>query len=273
MRFALPIGALVVSLVAAVAIAFRFAGGPASTDLARAAWSDGEARFAHAIERAASDPDGAREDFRAAAMRFDDTRAASATAAAAYNAANAWLRAGEVGKAIASYREASLLAPGDARIERNLAEARRQLARSVTPPSPRAIDSIRAVWSGIGAREPVALIGWTLGCALLALSIAAKAAWSRWARRAGITLMVLGALVGTTVALDLAARRSSDLCVIDGPTILRKGNGDGFEQELTEPLPSGAECRALETRPGWVQIELKDLATGWVPERSVIRVR
>ena len=75
------------------------------------------------------------------------------------------------------------------------------------------------------------------------------------------------------VALDLARRDSDTRAVLERPTSLRKGNGDGFELAIAEPLPAGTECRVLEVRPGWVEIECSPTVCGWVKDDTLLRVR
>ena len=69
-----------------------------------------------------------------------------------------------------------------------------------------------------------------------------------------------------------ASRATASLAVLREPSMLRKGNGDGFDAALAEALPVGTECRILESRPGWLEVELGDSLRGWVKDTSVARV-
>jgi len=54
---------------------------------------------------------------------------------------------------------------------------------------------------------------------------------------------------------------------------MRKGNGEGFEPMLAQPLPPGTECLLLERRPGWAEIEIAGGTRGWVREDTVLAAR
>lgn len=271
MRFVPAVVALVLALVVALAAFFAQAG-VRDPDTARREFESGEALFARAIERFANEPDAAREDFRGAARAFATAMDAHPNAATAYNLGNAWLRAGDVGQAVAAYRRALLLSPGDTRVEQNLSEARRQMARSIAPPSPRSIDRARSAWAWLDGRAMIALSLWTIGFALVATAVVRADARTRWMDRAGAASIVAATLLGLTTVADQLAIRHSDAGVVGTSTILRKGNGDGFEPELAEPLPAGAECRILESRPGWTQIELNGPSRGWIRDDTLISV-
>lgn len=271
MRFAPAVIALALTLVLALT-GFIMRSGTQDAGASRREFESGEALFARAIERVANEPDAAREDFRGAARAFAAAMEAHPNAATAYNLGNAWLRAGDVGQAVAAYRRALLLSPGDARAEHNLAEARRQLTRSIAPPIPRWIDRARSAWAWLDGRATIALSLWTIGFALVATAVVRADARTRWMDRAGAASIVAAALLGLTTVADQLAIRHSDAGVVGTSTILRKGNGDGFEPELAEPLPAGAECRILESRPGWTQIELNGPSRGWVRDDTLISV-
>jgi len=57
--------------------------------------------------------------------------------------------------------------------------------------------------------------------------------------------------------------------LLETGTVLRKGNGDGFEPAFVETLGPGVECTVVEARPGWVRLALPDGRTGWVRDSQV----
>ena len=233
-----------------------------------------------------SDADAARESFRAAARGYEAALAESRieTAALAGNLGNARLRAGELPGAIAAYRLALVLDPSDARALHNLDEARHQVQQRVAPPQPSRAELLRDGWFLIGGqtRMVLALTLWSIGFALLTLAaLATDASASSLQRaglkraglkRAGIALAALALIPGATVIADLLAVRNTDLAVLAVQSTLRKGNGEGFEPAVAEPLPLGTECRVGESRPGWTEVELGDRTRGWVKQDALIRV-
>ena len=228
-----------------------------------------------------SEVDAARESFRVAARAYEAAQTESHldTAALAYNLGNARLRAGELPGAIAAYRRALVLDPSDARALHNLEQARHQVQQRVAPPAPSRAEILRDGWFVLGGstRMALTLTLWSLGFALLTLAVLesqTKLAGLTPAslRRAGIALIALAVIVGATVVDDTLAVSGTDLAVISQQSTLRKGNGDGFEPAVAEPLPLGTECRVGESRPGWTEVELGDRTRGWVKDDAVIRV-
>src|SRR5690606_12416281 len=65
-----------------------------------------------------------------------------------YNLGNAWLRAGELGEAIAAYRRAELLIPGDANLAVNLKRALDRRQQPFSPDAQRALIDYLLFWRG-----------------------------------------------------------------------------------------------------------------------------
>jgi len=248
-----------------------------------------EAAYDLGVERASRDNDGgggdggdadaARTHFLESADAFARAGGAEPSAALLYNRANALLRAGRVGEAIADYRAAQSRAPGDARITANLAEARRKLTRPIAAPAPSALDRIEGSWSFLGESTRLTLamlLLWTtVACVLLrrANGGAERTPTSAIARRLAWPAGALAALLSATVAADLVRRTTLEAAVVREPTMLRKGNGDGFEPVLGEELPEGTECIVHESRPGWTEVTLGDGTRGWLRDGDLVRVR
>lgn len=221
--------------------------------------------YAEALATADRDPDGAKARFLECASAFARANPGRTSSGALFNEANALLRGGRPGPAIAAYRAALDLDPGSPHLEANLVEARKQVARAPGVPEPTALERAARLWSGTSE-----IARWAAGVGLA--WIAFGVAGSRPRRLAWIPA-ALAAAVGATVAIDVAARAASTSAVLVAEAPLRKGNGEGFEPMLVEPLPEGTECRVLETRPGWTEIEIAGPTRGWVREDSVLRIR
>lgn len=229
----------------------------------------GTAAFDQAIGLDDAASDTRRAAFADAASHFAEAMAVEGTPGIAYNLGNTRLRAGDTPGAIAAYLAAQRLAPGDARVEANLAEARRLAGSPIAPPAATAVERARRLWSSLGTdlRLVVALGSWSAGFALIVWAV--LSARSGPGRRLGITLAAIGALCAATLAIDAAAIRSDDRAVLGTPTVARKGNGLGFEPAFADMLPAGTEFRLRESRPGWREIELSDGARGWIEEAAI----
>lgn len=230
---------------------------------------EGTAAFDRAIGLDDAASDARRAAFAEAASHFAEALAMERTPGIAYNLGNARLRAGDTPGAIAAYLTAQRLAPGDARVAANLAEARRLAASPLAPPAPTFLERARGLWSphGTDIRLVVALGSWSAGFALLVWAM--LSARSGPGRAMGIALATVGALVMATLAIDAAAIRGDDRAVLGTSTMARKGNGLGFEPAFADMLPAGTEFRLREARPGWREIELSDGARGWIEESTI----
>jgi tetratricopeptide (TPR) repeat protein len=235
------------------------------------ALASAEAAYAEGLALAKDDPAAARARFLESAAILSEANRGESTAALLYNRANALARAGEVGPAIAVYRAAAALSPADGRIAANLAETRASIARRIPPPPPSLLERASSVWGVLDESSrwigAVLLLG--VGAVLLIVTErprhAAPAA-------AVIVALATASLLGSSVLLDQWRRaETARIVVLAEPTTLRKGNGEGFEPALLEPLPAGTEAIRTEARPGWLAITLGDGTTGWVPEAATAR--
>lgn len=234
----------------------------------RSAPTDGliaaERLYAEGVSLSATDEAGSTARFTESARILGEEIASQDTAGIRFNRANALLRSGQLAAAIAEYRAADLRAPGDPSVGANLAEARRKVANAPAPPDERPLERARTLWSALTERTRLAFTA--------VLLIGGFLAWRLRAVSVGGALLALALLTGCTVAIDLTERARPTLAVLSEPSALRKGNGDGFDAALAEPLPIGTECRILESRPGWLEIELGGALRGWVKDTALVRV-
>lgn len=227
--------------------------------------SEAQAAYDEGVSVLRRDPGSAVEAFRTAAERFgqllDD---GVVNGRLHYNLANAWLQAGELGRAILHYRAAEAMMPGDPRVRHNL-EYARSLRRSNIPPSGR-----RALGE--------ALLGWLDAIPRRVRLEAGFAAWVAFWGALGLHLFAprrLWPWLAGSLTLIWLAAAASLLADADGPdhsegivlvddVIVRKGNSEGFEPQFAEPLHQGVEFIVLEHRADWIRIELPDGKTGWI---------
>ena len=140
------------------------------------------------------------------------------------------------------------------------------------------VEGVARAWHVVpaGARHAIFWSGWVAFWILLAARIAVgpgATAAVRGALAASLwTSGLAGALFGGSLLADEALRRTNAKAVlVDRDVVLRKGNGDGFEQAFAETLGAGVECTVLEERPGWLRVELPDGRTGWVRQAQAER--
>ena len=257
--------ALVLAAIATLCVAVFLAQTRRANEIDAARAASAESLYADGLAIQTSDPDAARAKFLESAAQFATLAEETDAPGFFYNEGNALFQAGRVGGAIASYHAADRRLPGDRRVLANLAEARTKVLRVTELPAPTLLERWTTAWSMVGS--------WTRSLLAICFLWAAVFCALLGRRRIAVFAMVVGVCCATTVSLDLARRAYDTRAVLERPTSLRKGNGDGFELAIAEPLPAGTECRVLEVRPGWVEIECSPNVFGWVKDDSILRVR
>ncbi|MCB9858253.1 MAG: tetratricopeptide repeat protein [Phycisphaerales bacterium] len=196
-----------------------------------------------------------------------------------YNAGNAALRLGRIGEAIAHYKLAEALIPGDRDLLRNLAFARRLCSLQIASNPKNAVLDTLMFWhrdSSTRSRWIAMSIGyvafWTL--LLIRLRIGKRSAPLFWTTAFAALVAIT---VGATVVYDaFEYGKGTQGVVVRNDTVLRKGNGEGYQPQLENPLPDGVEFSIIEARDSangdrWLRIELPDGTDGWInAERAIV---
>jgi tetratricopeptide (TPR) repeat protein len=184
-----------------------------------------------------------------------------------YNLGNAHLRAGDQGRAIASYLRAQSLAPRDQDVNANLAFARGTTTDDLEPPATPALLRTLFFWHfGLSRAELVRAL-----VVVDVLFFAALAAWFfrrrseglRWI--AGALLLLLVVLAASTALRLLRPQR---VAVVVAPEV-EAFTGTSADSSVRFRLHAGTETRALEQREGWVRVRLPSGEQGWVAQEQV----
>jgi tetratricopeptide (TPR) repeat protein len=222
------------------------------------------------VARAASEFDQARKAydegrFGEAVSGFERSlQGAPGGVGVLYNLGNARFRQGEMGRALAAWRQAQWITPRDPALRHNLDLIRRRLGQSGIP-----------VWRRW-------LEWWTLdewGGGAVALVWA----WSVWGvlirLRPGLARIGAGlrGLLGGFAALVVAGWIAAWVCVVRGPNAAIAGRevvaryGPLEESEIANRFTDGAEVRVEEHRNGWVRVSDAEGRGGWIQGLQVAR--
>ena len=177
-----------------------------------------------------------------------------------FNAGNAEFKAGHLGRAIAAYRRAELLAPRDLDLRQNLKFVRNQV------PGAAQAESHWPSWAGALTLDEGAVLTAVAFWLTLALFTArqlrpALGPKLKTATRLGVAL-TLG--FGTVLGLQAANHFASATAVVtaDNATA-RSGPFDDAQSVFTSR--DGAELSVLDRRDGWVQVATSAGKSGWLP--------
>ncbi len=209
------------------------------------------------------------EDFlRAASLYQEVLDAGFVSGAVLYNQGNAFMRAGQRGRAVACYRRAKRYRPTDWKLDYNL----RSALEAQTLNRKRAVIDYLFFWQDkISYGGKFHLMACSAAITFVIGIIALYTGQRRW-------LAALGWL-GLLITLILSASAAYDwyrfevvrhgVVVTDG-VVARKGNAESYEPAFTQSLSEGAEFEAVEYRGDWLLIRLPGAKEGWVRREEVV---
>lgn len=210
-------------------------------------------------------------DFAEAVRRYEAVAAAGLEGATLrYDLGNALFRAGQRGRAAASWERALRLDPSDAEARANLALVRRGHATRLPWARPAPVAERLAARFTDGEAALAFLLPWALLWALLAARLGARPS-----RRAPLAV---GAGAAAVLALGgglLSAEKAGEL---REPRAVVVSSGAGLVEAPspslapTLELPEGAPVRALQAEGDWVRVRLPGGLEGWVRAADVERL-
>jgi hypothetical protein len=181
-----------------------------------------------------------------------------------YNLGNARFKAGQIGKAMAAYLEASHLAPRDPDIRANLQFARKRVQGPTL-----AGNSVHA-WLGRFTLDEwataAAVTLWLVFAQLIGRQIwpAAKSALRPWTFVASGLALLLIAGAGAAYSFEESGRYA--VVVVEKV----QAHSSPFEgSDKTFDLQDGAEVRILDEKEGWLQVTTDPRRTGWIQKPNV----
>jgi tetratricopeptide (TPR) repeat protein len=211
-------------------------------------------------------------DYSRAASGFQQLLAAGHDSADLhFNLGNTYLRLGELGQAIASYRRAETRAPRDEDIAANLAFARGSTTDALEPPRPPVVLSTLFFWHYGLSRGELAMAVLVLNLlfwGLLAARLLRPASeLLRWVQVAILVLLL--ALAASLAVRWFSPHRSAVITSLE----VEARSGTGVADVVRFKLHTGTEVRLLERRPDWLRIALPDGNQGWIPADQAEVVR
>ncbi len=191
-----------------------------------------------------------------------------ASAGTYYNLGNAYLKMGDVGRAVLAYEHAARLAPGDPDLRANLAFARDQAGGSeMRPWWHRVLLPLAATWSTDALVTAAAVAWWALVllCIVRLVRPDARRAASRGAVVAAVALLVVGAsAVYRLVTVEL---NPAVVVIAPSETAVRFEPSDSGTVHFQ--VKPGATLHRLGEREGWVQVGRADGRRGWIERAAV----
>ena len=226
-----------------------------------------ERTFVRALER--FDSAKTPEDYRQAATMFESLLEGDyQNGAVYYNLGNAYMRAGDFGKAIAAYRKAKPFRPRDPYLDANLRQAL-MLAPGKLAEAPSPWWKPVFFWSGwmsFPEKFTAVLAGFCGGAVLAALGLLLRRKRLYWV--SGVAVMV-AAILSADATLAFADVYHSRRAVVVHETVARKGIGKQWEPAFDQALKDGAEFTVIDRRGDWVLGHFDGIGDGWLMQSAV----
>ena len=206
-------------------------------------------------------------DYRRVAQLYEQiTNAGFVSGLALYNEGNAHMKAGQTGKAIASYRQAMRYLPREPRLAANLELAR---GKPLDDGAALSVLDYVFVWqSWLSYREKYQLATLFI---VVALSISLYSKWKKshisW-HRLSIIMGVVAALFAASAMVDWHRFERRQHGVLISQTVARKGNSENYEPAFKQPLAEGTEFTVGESRGEWLRATFRGDVQGWVPRTA-----
>lgn len=207
----------------------------------------------------------AQGKFAEAAAAYDKIVAAGSVSPALYfNLGNAHFKAGQLGHAIAAYRQAEELSPRDPDIRANVQFARNQVQGPRVSMSP-----WRQKLGTLSAREWAIFLTvavWITFGLLIARMIKPSLRTPLRSWTIGAIVGTLGVIACARLAISQSASPQTAIIVINDATIR---NSPFDESPSAFTAHDGAELRVLDHKDDWVQVTDGGRNLGWVKRAAV----
>jgi tetratricopeptide (TPR) repeat protein len=204
--------------------------------------------------------------FAEAASAYETlTKSGQCSAALYFNLGNAFFKSGQIGRAIAAYRQAEQITPRDPDLRANL-----QFARNQTP-SPTRLPTRWQRWLGrLTLNEWTLLAAATVWLWLLLLAVRQwRPALKPALRVYVLSLAILAGWSCACVAATLRETRFTRIAiVITGEAAVRYG--PLAESPLAFTVHDGAELQVLDQKDDWLQVTTDPRRVGWLRRDQVL---
>jgi hypothetical protein len=210
------------------------------------------------------------DDFVQAAAQFQEVLDGGFQSGSVYyNQGNAWMQAGQTGRAIAAYRLAQRSLPRDPYLAANLRQA---LVKSGNAEAngKSILDYVFFWQNSLSYSEKAWLVTLLLICVLLLALAGQLVSFQTELKRINACVAVVLVLAAVSVARDWSQIELTKHGAIVASTVARKGGADSYEPAFNQSLVDGTEFVVMSEQSDWLQIQVVGIGAGWVPVRNCV---
>jgi tetratricopeptide (TPR) repeat protein len=181
-----------------------------------------------------------------------------------YNMGNAFFKSGEIGRAIAAYKQAQQLAPRDPDLRANLVFARNQIQGPTL-----SADWLQRSLGKLSLNEWTTLAAAGFWCCLLLLTFQQWRPALKPLLRPYLMFGAMGTLfVCVCLGTVLGTRAGRAAIVVAREAVVRQGPLD--ESQTAFVVHDGAELLVLDQKDEWFQVRVDPRRSGWVRRDQVV---
>jgi hypothetical protein len=177
------------------------------------------------------------------------------------------MRAGQRGRAVACYRQASRYRPRDPYLQANLRNALPGDASGARKP----LAEYVLFWQDWISYSSKFTLSTALALLTFALAVGSLFRWPTALRRIALAALLLTLALAVSAVYDW--HRFTHVkhgVIVRNEVVARKGDGESYQPAFTEPLAEATEFVVADRRNGWVLARLGAGQEGWVPTDAVV---
>jgi len=230
--------------------------------------NQGQELFRKALELDRRDPALAKDYYSRAIMHFEYlvNEGKVRNGKLFYNIGNAYFRLGDLGRAILNYKRAELYIPNDPNLKQNLEYARsRRADRIERSQKEKVYKTLFFLHYDLPSKVKMLVFAVSFGLIWLAAVVRLFVPVSGLKVMIIIFSIVAAIFFASLVVEDVNLSRRPQGVILVDEVVARKGDAETYQPAFKEPLHSGTEFFLLETREGWLHIQLDNGATCWIP--------
>jgi hypothetical protein len=196
-------------------------------------------------------------------------RSGMESGAVLYNLGNAYMRAGERGRAIAAYRRAQRYRPHDPLLDANLQSALNAIGTA--PETSQPLLEYVLFWQNWISYPRKFQLSVALAVVAFSLGVIHLLVRKRVVKRLAVLVLLLTLASSFSAMYDWYRFEYTEHGVIASrEAIARKGNAESYEPAFTRPLVEGTEFVVRERRGDWLRIRLTGKQEAWVRMMDVM---